>query len=157
MTLAPLKEAVQERRILLCLGPGGVGKTTVSASLALSAALANRRALVCTSPGEVAVYDVSGPAPLSRQTFSAQAASWGTQLPSAIFTADGAHLVLATHSSGILGRVVLVNATTGAEVRRWDLPGPVEYLAATKDGRHLFLHNSNGTIYVLRLYSQLAS
>jgi WD40 repeat protein len=113
------------------------------------------RSLVCTNLGEVAVYDISGPAPALRQTFNARGASWGTELPSAIFI-DGEHLVLASHSTGIPGRVVVVNASTGAELRRWDLPGPVEYLTATKDGRHLFLHNSNGTIYVLRLNPPLA-
>ncbi|HEU5059171.1 MAG TPA: ArsA-related P-loop ATPase, partial [Kofleriaceae bacterium] len=35
-------------RILVCLGGGGVGKTTVSAAIALGAAVAGRRALVLT-------------------------------------------------------------------------------------------------------------
>jgi len=35
-------------RIVITLGPGGVGKTTTSAALALRAARAGRRALVCT-------------------------------------------------------------------------------------------------------------
>ncbi|HEX9244402.1 MAG TPA: ArsA-related P-loop ATPase [Anaeromyxobacter sp.] len=36
------------RRIAVCVGPGGVGKTTVAASLALGAALGGARVLVCT-------------------------------------------------------------------------------------------------------------
>jgi anion-transporting ArsA/GET3 family ATPase len=42
------RELLRERRILVCVGCGGVGKTTVSASLGLEAARAGRRALVLT-------------------------------------------------------------------------------------------------------------
>ena len=31
------------------------------------------------------------------------------------------------------------------------LPGPVLNLTLASDGRHLFMANSNGTVYVLRL------
>lgn len=43
-----LHSLVLERRILVCVGSGGVGKTTTAASLALAAALAGRRVLVMT-------------------------------------------------------------------------------------------------------------
>ncbi|MBK9070708.1 MAG: AAA family ATPase [Myxococcales bacterium] len=43
-----LAEAVTSRAILLCVGPGGVGKTTSSAALGLAAARAGRRVLVVT-------------------------------------------------------------------------------------------------------------
>ncbi len=46
--MSTLAEIVAERRVLVVCGTGGVGKTTVSASLALSAALAGRKALVMT-------------------------------------------------------------------------------------------------------------
>ncbi len=39
---------IEERRILVCVGTGGVGKTTVSAALALEAARRGRRVLVLT-------------------------------------------------------------------------------------------------------------
>jgi anion-transporting ArsA/GET3 family ATPase len=48
MTDSPLLAAVRARRVLLCVGAGGVGKTTVSASLALLGAHEERRSLVCT-------------------------------------------------------------------------------------------------------------
>ncbi len=41
-------ERIAGRRLLVCVGPGGVGKTTVAASVALGAALEGRKALVCT-------------------------------------------------------------------------------------------------------------
>jgi len=43
-----LADSLAGRRIAVCVGSGGVGKTTVAAALALSRALAGGRALVCT-------------------------------------------------------------------------------------------------------------
>ena len=43
-----LRELVEQRRILVCCGSGGVGKTTTAAALALEAAKAGRRAVVVT-------------------------------------------------------------------------------------------------------------
>ena len=43
-----LKTALMTKRVLVCVGSGGVGKTTVSATLALRAAAEGRSALVCT-------------------------------------------------------------------------------------------------------------
>ena len=39
---------LRSKRILVCVGPGGAGKTTISAALAARAARAGRRTLVCT-------------------------------------------------------------------------------------------------------------
>jgi anion-transporting ArsA/GET3 family ATPase len=43
-----LVEILDARRLVVCVGPGGVGKTTVAASLALQAARRGRRSLVLT-------------------------------------------------------------------------------------------------------------
>ncbi|MCO5167957.1 MAG: AAA family ATPase [Planctomycetes bacterium] len=43
-----LEQLLDERKVVICCGSGGVGKTTTSASIALAAALAGRRAVVCT-------------------------------------------------------------------------------------------------------------
>jgi anion-transporting ArsA/GET3 family ATPase len=43
-----LRQLVEQRRILVCCGSGGVGKTTTAAVLALEAARAGRRAVVVT-------------------------------------------------------------------------------------------------------------
>src|SRR5258706_15090627 len=45
MSLASL---VQKRRVVVCVGSGGVGKTTTAATLALGGARAGRRTLVLT-------------------------------------------------------------------------------------------------------------
>ena len=46
--MTPIARLLAEKRVLVCCGAGGVGKTTVSASLALAAARAGRRVLVVT-------------------------------------------------------------------------------------------------------------
>ena len=46
--MSSLAEDLARRRIAVCVGPGGVGKTTVAAALALGRALDGARALVCT-------------------------------------------------------------------------------------------------------------
>ena len=43
-----LEEVLARRRVLCCVGSGGVGKTTTAAALALRAAMAGQRALVLT-------------------------------------------------------------------------------------------------------------
>ncbi|MEN9796797.1 MAG: hypothetical protein RL653_493 [Pseudomonadota bacterium] len=48
MSEGVLARLVREKSVLVCVGPGGVGKTTVSATLALEGALSGRSALVCT-------------------------------------------------------------------------------------------------------------
>ena len=45
---ASLASLIKDRRILVCVGSGGVGKTTTAATLALGAARAGRRTLVLT-------------------------------------------------------------------------------------------------------------
>ena len=43
-----LRRIVDQHRIIVCVGTGGVGKTTTAAALALSGALAGRKAMVLT-------------------------------------------------------------------------------------------------------------
>jgi len=46
--VSELAELLSDRHILVCVGPGGVGKTTTAAALALRAADEGRRVIVCT-------------------------------------------------------------------------------------------------------------
>lgn len=43
-----LERAIGAKRVLVCVGAGGVGKTTVAATLALLSAVEGKRSLVCT-------------------------------------------------------------------------------------------------------------
>ena len=44
----PLSRLVAARRVIICAGPGGVGKTTTAAAIAVHAAHSGRRACVMT-------------------------------------------------------------------------------------------------------------
>ena len=44
-----LRTVLQEKRILVCAGSGGVGKTTTAAAIALEAARTGRKSLVLAS------------------------------------------------------------------------------------------------------------
>lgn len=68
---------VRERRILVCVGSGGVGKTTVAAALALGAARAGHRTLVLTIDPARRLADALGvgelgndPRPISRDALT---------------------------------------------------------------------------------------
>ena len=47
-TRASIPALLRDKRVLVCCGAGGVGKTTTSASLALAAARSGQRVLVIT-------------------------------------------------------------------------------------------------------------
>ncbi len=63
------------------------------------------------------------------------------------FSPDGKRLVSADQA----GLVIVWDATTLKEYKRWQLPGEVHHATFAPDNRHLALANSNGTVYVLRL------
>jgi len=46
--MSAIDTLISEHRVLICVGPGGVGKTTTSAALALRAALSGKRTIVLT-------------------------------------------------------------------------------------------------------------
>jgi anion-transporting ArsA/GET3 family ATPase len=46
--MKPLADALRSRSVVVCVGPGGVGKTTLAAALALQGAALGRASLVCT-------------------------------------------------------------------------------------------------------------
>jgi anion-transporting ArsA/GET3 family ATPase len=62
-----IRELVQTRRILVCAGPGGVGKTTTAAALGILAARAGRRTLVSTIDPAPRLADALGLGNLSAE------------------------------------------------------------------------------------------
>jgi anion-transporting ArsA/GET3 family ATPase len=60
MTAAEPSQGLLASRLLVCLGPGGVGKTTVSAALALGAAIDGRRVDVMTVDPAPRLLDALG-------------------------------------------------------------------------------------------------
>jgi anion-transporting ArsA/GET3 family ATPase len=46
--VSALDQALRERKVIVCVGSGGVGKTTLSAALGLRAAALGRKTIVCT-------------------------------------------------------------------------------------------------------------
>ncbi len=67
MTPRTIATLVSDRRVLVCAGPGGVGKTTVSAALALQAARGGRRSCVITVDPAKRLADALGVAALGNQ------------------------------------------------------------------------------------------
>ena len=54
-----LERLVTRRRVLLCVGSGGVGKTTTAAALAVGAALRGRRTAVLTVDPSLRLKDAT--------------------------------------------------------------------------------------------------
>lgn len=74
----PIGQLIQNQRIIVCCGAGGVGKTTTSAALALAAARTGRRVLVLTVDPSKRLAETLGvsqnppaPVPLSPQRLRA--------------------------------------------------------------------------------------
>jgi WD40 repeat protein len=71
----------------------------------------------------------------------------GQPLTDLVFAPDGKSLF----GSGEDGRLVRWSAADGSVLKEWRLGGYIQRIALTADGRHLFVSNQNGTVYVLRL------
>jgi anion-transporting ArsA/GET3 family ATPase len=67
VTGSVLRNVVAERHVVLCTGPGGVGKTTAAAALALAAARAGRRTVVVTIDPARRLADALGLSELGNQ------------------------------------------------------------------------------------------
>lgn len=78
MTLLTPEDLIREKRILVTVGCGGVGKTTIASALALAAARSGRRAVVITIDPARRLADALGvgtldnePSPVPRSTLDA--------------------------------------------------------------------------------------
>jgi len=73
-----LVDVLQERRILVCVGSGGVGKTTTAAALALAAARRGKRTLVLTIDPARRLANSLGLASLGHQVQQGSHRRWST-------------------------------------------------------------------------------
>jgi anion-transporting ArsA/GET3 family ATPase len=126
-----LRELVEQRRILVCCGSGGVGKTTTAAVLALEAARAGRRAVVVTIDPAKRLADALGLEGLTG-TPSQIAGDWPGELWALMLDTKSTFddLVVANASSAEQGQRILSNRfyrnISGA------LSGTQEYMAMEK-------------------------
>ncbi|MBV8463167.1 MAG: AAA family ATPase, partial [Acidimicrobiales bacterium] len=67
MSGAPLRRLTQDRQTIICAGPGGVGKTTCAAAIALEGARMGRRACVVTIDPAKRLADALGLEGLSNE------------------------------------------------------------------------------------------
>jgi anion-transporting ArsA/GET3 family ATPase len=126
-----LRDLVAERRILVCCGSGGVGKTTTAAVLALEAARAGRRAVVVTIDPAKRLADALGLEGLTG-TPSKIEGDWPGELWALMLDTKSTFddLVVANASSPEQGERILANRfyrnISGA------LSGTQEYMAMEK-------------------------
>ncbi len=126
-----LRELVEQRRILVCCGSGGVGKTTTAAVLALEAARAGRRAVVVTIDPAKRLADALGLEGLTG-TPSKIEGDWPGELWALMLDTKSTFddLVVANASSPEQGERILANRfyrnISGA------LSGTQEYMAMEK-------------------------
>jgi WD40 repeat protein len=74
-------------------------------------------------------------------------------ITSLVFSPDSKYIAVSATGPE---QVLLFEAASGKKLRSWTLPGTVNAVDFGADSRHLFLANSNGTVYVLRLARPVA-
>lgn len=80
MSIRTPKNLIAESRVIVCVGTGGVGKTTVSAALALAAAQTGRKTLVLTIDPARRLADAMGIRELGNQPQRVDVADGGPDL-----------------------------------------------------------------------------
>lgn len=135
MTLTPL---IDSARVVIALGPGGVGKTTTAAALALKAARSGRQTLVCTIDPARRLASSLGvtlgdePSPVSPARFEAAGLEPSTQLHAMMLdpaTALDRMLLSAGRDPALTAR--LRDHPLYRTMAR-DLPGMNEYAAVSR-------------------------
>jgi anion-transporting ArsA/GET3 family ATPase len=98
-----LSQALDRARVLVCAGTGGVGKTTISAALALCGARRGRRVLVLTIDPARRLADALGLAGLSDTPVEIDRESWD---PSKEAPSSGAHFAMMLDPKPTFDRLV---------------------------------------------------
>jgi anion-transporting ArsA/GET3 family ATPase len=111
----PIDELVSHRRVLLCCGTGGVGKTTTAAVLALEGARRGRNACVVTIDPAKRLANALGLEHLSDEASEIDRARWD---PDGESVAGGRLSALMLDTKSTFDRLVVRNATSEGQARR---------------------------------------
>ncbi len=85
-----LDALIRDKRLLICVGPGGVGKTTMAAAIGAAAAAGGKRTLVCTIDPAPRLADALGVATLGGEPVDLGASAYaqlGIAAPGGLFAA----------------------------------------------------------------------
>jgi WD40 repeat protein/tRNA A-37 threonylcarbamoyl transferase component Bud32 len=96
--------------------------------------------------GTIRLWEIGDGPPREKRT--ALARSHTKPVTRLLYSADGETLI----SAGEDGQVILHGPISGQTIKSWQFPGAILSVAISNDGRHLATANSNGTVYVLRLW-----
>jgi anion-transporting ArsA/GET3 family ATPase len=111
----PIDELVSHRRVLLCCGTGGVGKTTTAAVLALEGARRGRNACVVTIDPAKRLANALGLEHLSDEASEIDRERWD---PDGESVAGGRLSALMLDTKSTFDRLVVRNATSEEQARR---------------------------------------
>jgi anion-transporting ArsA/GET3 family ATPase len=126
-----LGEVVGERSVIVCCGPGGVGKTTVSASLALEAARRARRACVVTVDPARRLADALGVESLPN-TPTEVAGPWPGELHAVMLDPKTTFDELVDHYARTEDQAAAIKANRLYQNLTGALSGTQEYMAMEK-------------------------
>jgi anion-transporting ArsA/GET3 family ATPase len=122
---------VEERRVIVCCGPGGVGKTTVSASFALEAARRGRRACVVTVDPARRLADAMGIESLPNEPVEVPGA-WAGTLHAVMLDAKTTFDELVERYARTTDQAAAIKANRLYQNLTGGLSGTQEYMAMEK-------------------------
>lgn len=126
MTKPTLTDILEQKRILILCGTGGVGKTSVSASIAIFAANLGKRVLVLTID----------PSKRLAQTLGMESEEDHKQLPASVWSIDG--LPLAKKGGQLSGMILNPKRTFDEVIRRFaETPKSAQAILANPIYQHL--------------------
>ncbi len=128
---ARLAQLAADRPVVVCCGPGGVGKTTVSATFALQGARAGRRACVVTVDPARRLADALGVESLAN-TPTAVAGDWPGELFALMLDAKGTFDDLVARYARTPEQAAAIRANRLYQNLSGALSGTQEYMAMEK-------------------------
>jgi anion-transporting ArsA/GET3 family ATPase len=134
-----VEKLVRTRRVVVVVGPGGVGKTSVAAALALASARPGRRVLCLTiDPARrlaqaLGVLRISSEVtPVPAEWLAAHGAQPGARVDVMMLDVERALVELITARAGDSGRVAQITGTRAFEYLARNLSGMQSYMAIEK-------------------------